>query len=199
MNLKMIALAAGCSLALAACSNNASAPNADAPAANAPTTETATPEPAPDPAAEPAAAAPAAAAANGKPAAVVTNCSTVIKANDAMQYDVGSITVPASCTEFKITLEHTGKLPVSAMGHDVVITSQADMAAVDQAGMAAGLDAGYIKADDPRIIAHTKLIGGGETTSTSFAVSKIQTGGPFVFFCSFPGHSAVMHGTISVQ
>jgi azurin len=43
------------------------------------------------------------------------------------------------------------------------------------------------------------LIGAGETTSVSFPVSKIKSGGPYVFFCSFPGHSALMHGTISVQ
>lgn len=199
MNLKMFALAAACSLALSACSNNASSPGTTTPAVNPPTTAATAPA-ATAPAATPAESQPAPApAANGKPAAVVTNCSTVIEADDAMQYNVGSITVPASCTNFEITLKHTGKLPVSAMGHDVVITSQADMAAVDQEGIAAGLDAGYIKADDTRIIAHTKLIGGGETASTSFAVSKIKEGGPFVFFCSFPGHSAVMHGTISVE
>ena len=54
-------------------------------------------------------------------------------------------------------------------------------------------------AGDPRIIAHTKLIGAGQTASMSFPVSKIKNGGPYVFFCSFPGHSALMHGTISVQ
>ncbi|MEO8985779.1 MAG: plastocyanin/azurin family copper-binding protein, partial [Rhodanobacter sp.] len=54
-------------------------------------------------------------------------------------------------------------------------------------------------ADDARVIAHTTLIGGGETTSVSFPVSKIKGDGPFTFFCSFPGHSTLMHGTISVQ
>ncbi|HXE66676.1 MAG TPA: azurin [Rhodanobacteraceae bacterium] len=136
---------------------------------------------------------------NGKPAATVSNCSTEIEASDAMQYNVGSIAVPSSCTNFKITLKHTGKLPVASMGHDVVITKQSDMQAVDQESAAAGLDNGYIKAGDSRIIAHTKLIGGGQTTSVSFPVSKIKSGGPYVFFCSFPGHSALMHGTISVQ
>jgi azurin len=135
----------------------------------------------------------------GKPAATVSDCSTEIEASDAMQYNVGSIAVPASCSTFKITLKHTGKLPVASMGHDVVITRQADMQAVDQESASAGLDNGYIKASDSRVIAHTKLIGGGETTSVSFPVSKIKSGGPYVFFCSFPGHSALMHGTISVQ
>ncbi|MGP1667228.1 MAG: plastocyanin/azurin family copper-binding protein, partial [Rhodanobacter sp.] len=59
--------------------------------------------------------------------------------------------------------------------------------------------AGYVKPDDARVIAHTSLIGGGESTSMSFAVSKIQGDGPYEFFCSFPGHSALMKGSISVK
>ncbi|HEX7369478.1 MAG TPA: azurin [Rhodanobacteraceae bacterium] len=137
--------------------------------------------------------------ATNKPAAVVNNCSTEIEATDAIQYSVGSISIPASCKDFKITLKHTGNMPVASMGHDLVITKQSDMQAVDQEGAAAGLKNDYLKSSDPRIIAHTKLIGGGQTTSVSFPVSKLKNGGPYVFFCSFPGHSATMHGTISVQ
>ena len=85
------------------------------------------------------------------------------------------------------------------MGPDVVITTESAPQGVDAASAAAGPDNGYIKAGDSRIIAHTKLIGAGETASVSFPVSKIKSGGPYVFFCSFPGHSALMHGTISVQ
>jgi len=138
-------------------------------------------------------------AGNGKPAATVNDCSTEIEANDAIQYNVGSIVVPSSCSDFKITLKHAGKLPVASMGHDVVITKESDMDAVGQESASAGLDNGYVKPGDSRVIAHTKLIGGGETTSVSFPVSKIKDGGPYVFFCSFPGHAALMHGSISVQ
>ncbi len=208
MNLKMPALVVACTLVLSACGNNSS-PNGPAPAGTSPS-PTATAPMAPMTAAPattsasagaaaPATAAMAPMAANGKPAAVVSNCSTEFEANDAMQYNVSSIAVPSSCSDFKITLKHTGTLPVATMGHDVVISKQSDMAAVDQESAAAGLDNGYIKADDSRVIAHTKLIGGGETASVSFPVSKIKSGGPYVFFCSFPGHSAMMHGTISVQ
>ena len=214
MNLKMPALVVTCALVLSACGNNpqSQAPNEPTPAGTAPSSASSAPMAGPATAATaPATAAtspsmPATAATasgamptNGKPAATVSNCSTEIEASDAMQYNVGSIAVPSSCTNFKITLKHTGKLPVASMGHDVVITKQSDMQAVDQESAAAGLDNGYIKAGDSRIIAHTKLIGGGQTTSVSFPVSKIKSGGPYVFFCSFPGHSALMHGTISVQ
>src|SRR5690606_32952465 len=98
-----------------------------------------------------------------------------------------------------ITLNHVGKLPVAAMGHNVVITSTADMPAVAAAGMTAGLDDGYLPPDDDRVIAHSDMIGGGESTSFTFPVSAIQDGGPYTFFCSFPGHSALMKGSISVE
>ena len=207
MNIKLSVLAVGCAIALSACGNNNPSDTAEPspPPAAATAAPAATPAPAATTAMAPAAtaAAPATssamAASNGKPAAVVNDCATEIEANDAMQFNVSSITVPSSCSDFKITLKHTGKMPVTAMGHDVVITKQADMAGVDADAMKAGAAAGYVKADDSRVIAHTKLIGGGETTSVSFPVSKIKDGGPFVFFCSFPGHSTLMHGPISVQ
>ncbi|MDX1550326.1 MAG: azurin [Lysobacter spongiicola] len=135
---------------------------------------------------------------NGKPAAEVNNCSTTIEGNDAMQFNVGSITVPSSCSEFTITLEHTGQLPVAAMGHNVVISQAADREAIASAGMSAGVEGDYVDPDDERVIAHTELIGGGETTSVTFDVSEIQGDGPYEFFCSFPGHWAIMRGSIQV-
>ncbi len=198
MNSKMTVLALACALALAACSDNSSSPAA--PGA-APSATASAPMEAPAPAATTPAATPSSAmpATNGKPTAVVTDCATEIEGSDAMQYNVSSIVVPASCKDFKITLKHTGKLPVTAMGHDVVIAKASDMKAVDADGIAAGAAVGYVKPDDSRVIAHTGLIGGGETTSVSFAVSKIQDDGPYEFFCSFPGHSSIMKGSISVE
>lgn len=73
------------------------------------------------------------------------------------------------------------------------------MKAVQADGVAAGAPAGYINADDARVVAYASLIGGGQATSVSFPASKIQGDGPYEFFCTFPGHSTVMHGSISVN
>jgi azurin len=204
MNVKLSLLAAACALALAACSDNSSSPKAPEStptpsATTAPGEAPVTMAPAPAATAGMAAAPAVSAMDTSKGAAVVTDCATEIEGSDAMQYNVSSIVVPSSCKDFKITLKHTGTMPVTAMGHDVVIARQSDLQAVDADGVAAGAAAGYVKEGDSRVIAHTKLIGGGETTSVSFPVSKIQSGGPYAFFCSFPGHSALMKGTISVQ
>ncbi len=195
MNSRITFLAAACTLVLAACGKP---PSPTETTAN-PTAPVVEPAPAITPDVAPVATPAPAAAASDKPAAVVADCATVIEGNDAMQFNVGSITIPASCTEFKITLNHTGTMPIAAMGHNVVITTMADMKAVAAEGMGAGAAASYIKADDARVIAHTKVIGGGESTSVSFPVSKLQGSGPYEFFCSFPGHSALMKGTIAVQ
>ncbi|MNP85809.1 Azurin [compost metagenome] len=64
--------------------------------------------------------------------------------------------------------------------------------------MTAGLDKDYIKADDPRIIAHTKMVGGGESASVTFEVSKLAAGESYEFFCSFPGHVSMMKGTLAL-
>lgn len=212
MKTRITFLAAACALGLAACGGQPSE-----------STDTATPPPAAEPAADAATdsattgadatantsgdntagtatgTAPAPAADNGKPAATVADCATTIEGNDAMQYNVGSIAIPKSCSEFKITLNHTGKLPVAAMGHNVVIAAASDMQAIAADGIGAGAAADYVKAGDARVIAHSKLIGGGESTSVSFATSKLQGTGPYEFFCSFPGHSAMMKGSITVQ
>jgi azurin len=196
MNTRITFLAAACALAVAACGDKT--PSAtDTTAADAPAAASSVASPV-TPAVDATPATPPAAAGSDKPAAVVTDCSTEIEGTDAMQFNVGSIVVPASCTKFKITLKHVGQSPVTAMGHDVVIAKASDVPGVDADGIAAGAAAGYIKPGDTRVIAHTDLIGGGQTTSVSFPVSKIQGGGPYEFFCSFPGHSTVMKGTISV-
>lgn len=196
MNTRFVILAAACTLALAGCGNKP-APPADTMPATPPAAET-QPVPAEAPVETPAPMAEAPAA--DTKAAVVSNCATQIDANDAMKYDVDSITVPASCKDFTINLKHVGTMPVAAMGHNVVITKLSDVTAVDSDGMSAGVAGNYVKADDARVIAHTKLVGGGESTSVTFAVSKIKDGGPYEFFCSFPGHQAAgMKGSIQVQ
>ncbi|MCO5094315.1 MAG: azurin [Chiayiivirga sp.] len=123
-------------------------------------------------------------------------CELSIDSTDQMTFSAKELSVGADCTEVKLTLHHVGKLAKNVMGHNWVLTKTADYQPVAQDGMKAGLDADYLKADDDRVIAHTALIGGGETTSVTFPVSKLEKGGDYTFFCSFPGHWAVMHGKL---
>ena len=129
---------------------------------------------------------------------LAAECAVQIDGNDAMQFNKTSIDVPQSCKDFTVNLTHSGKLPKAAMGHDWVLTKTADMKAVDTDGLAAGLANNYVKPGDTRVIAHTKIIGAGETASVTFPVSKLSPSESYTFFCSFPGHSSVMHGTLKL-
>ena len=127
-------------------------------------------------------------------AAHADSCQVEISGNDLMQYDKKELAVPASCKEITVTLHHAGKQPREAMGHDWVLVKTADLAAVDQAGLSAGLVNNYVPPGNKRVLAHTRVIGGGETTSVTFPASILTRGGDYSYLCTFPGHSALMHG-----
>jgi len=122
-------------------------------------------------------------------------CKLEISGNDQIQYDKQELAAPASCKEITVTLHHAGKLPKEAMGHDWVLVNAPDVAAVANAGMSAGAANGYVQPGDKRVLAHTKVIGGGESASVTFPSSILKAGGSYQYLCTFPGHSALMHGT----
>ena len=111
-----------------------------------------------------------------------------------MQFSSPELSVPASCKKVTLKLVHTGKLAAQVMGHNVVITDTPNLQAVASDGMKAGLAANYIKPNDDRVYAATKIIGGGESTEITFSTEKLKSGGDYSFFCSFPGHWAIMKG-----
>ena len=189
MKSRHVLVASALALALSACGQSP-APSAEPPVAA--TEAAAAPAPA-----EAAPVAPAPVAATGSKPATVADCATTIEGNDAMQYNADSITIPATCTQFTINLKHAGAMAVNVMGHNVVVAKEADMAGIAADGMAVAPE--HVKPDDARIIAHTKMLGGGETASVTFDVAKVKDGGPFKFFCSFPGHMALMQGSLQVQ
>lgn len=124
------------------------------------------------------------------------DCSTEIHGTDQMTFDKSEIVVPASCKQFKVTLKHPGNLPKEVMGHNWVLSQTADMQGILSDGAAAGVGSGYLKADDSRIIAHTRLLSGGEEDSVVFDTAKLKGDGDYQFFCSFPAHSVLMKGRL---
>lgn len=126
-------------------------------------------------------------------------CSVDIASTDAMKFDKDVIAVDKNCKDFTVNLTHSGKLAKKVMGHNWVLSEAANVqgAAID--GMKAGLENDYVKPDDARVIAFTEVIGGGEKTSVTFSVDKLDASAEYTFFCSFPGHWSVMRGTLSVK
>ncbi|CAM3447473.1 azurin [Paracidovorax anthurii] len=126
------------------------------------------------------------------------DCAVEIEGNDAMQFNKSTIAVPASCKQFTVKLKHVGKLPKAAMGHNWVLSKAADQQGVVTDGIAAGAAKEYVAAGDKRVLAHTKVVGGGEADAVTFATSALKAGETYAYFCSFPGHAALMKGTLAL-
>src|SRR3546814_10897762 len=73
----------------------------------------------------------------------------------------------------------------SDLGHNWVLSHASDESGVLADGMKAGAANSYEKPGDARIIAHTKLIGGGQSDTTTINVSKLKAGEQYAFFCTF--------------
>ena len=121
-------------------------------------------------------------------------CKLSIEGNDLMQYSVRELSVPSSCTEVELTLKHAGHLDAKVMGHDWVLAKASDVSAIVNAGMASGLAHGYLPAGDKRILASTKIVGGGESATVTFSTAALQPDVSYAFFCTTPGHATIMRG-----
>lgn len=130
--------------------------------------------------------------------AMAADCAITVEGNDQMQFNVKSMEVPKTCKNYTVTLKHVGKMPKTSMGHNIVLTTAADATGAAADGMKAGAPADYVKAGDTRVLAHSKIIGGGETTTMVIDVSKLKAGTDYAYFCSFPGHSFIMKGTLKL-
>ena len=126
------------------------------------------------------------------------DCSIQITGSDMMKYDLQEINISSKCVSFEIKLKHGGKLPVSAMGHNIVITEESNFMPVAQLiNMDNGIENGYLPVSD-KILFRSDMIGGGESTSLTVDLSKLDSTKSYIFFCSFPGHWAIMKGKIKL-
>ncbi|MGH8416957.1 MAG: azurin [Pseudomonas sp.] len=130
---------------------------------------------------------------------LAAECSVDVDSTDQMSFTTKAIEIDKSCKEFTVNLKHSGSLPKNVMGHNLVISKEADMQPIATDGLSAGIDKDYLKEGDARVIAHTKIIGAGETDSLKIDVSKLDPNEKYGFFCSFPGHISMMKGTVTLK
>jgi azurin len=123
-------------------------------------------------------------------------CQVTIEATDQMRYEEQTLPVASDCAEVEVTLRNTGKLPASAMGHDWVLTKTSDVSSVANAGMSPGAANNYQRPGDRRIIASTKIIGGGESATVRFSLGLLDPKESYTYFCSAPGHASIMKGRL---
>jgi len=121
-----------------------------------------------------------------------------VTGNDQMQYDKKELTVTEG-QKVTIKFKHIGKLPKAAMGHNVVILKAGTAMPAFAMKCAPAAASDYIPQDEESkglIVAHTKMIGGGEETSVTFTA---PAAGEYPYLCTFPGHFGVMNGKLTVE
>ena len=128
---------------------------------------------------------------------MAAECKTTIDSTDQMTFNTKAIEIDKSCKTFTVELTHSGNLPKNVMGHNWVLAKTADVQPLAMAGMKAPLADSHLPKGDARVIAFTKIIGGGQSTSVTFSTSKLTKGGDYSFFCSFPGHFGLMKGKLT--
>lgn len=153
-------------------------------------------------AAAPAAAAPAPAAGTAAapaPAAAPADLPVLeitIKPDAAnpLAYDTKTISAKAGQ---KIKLTFTNTHPTLPQPHNIVIGklgTKDKMMGIAMGAMTL-VDKGYIP-DSPDILAHTKLLQPGSSETIEFSV---PAAGEYPYFCTFPGHVAIMNGILTAQ
>ena len=118
-----------------------------------------------------------------------------ITGNDQMQFNMAEMKVKAGQT-VRVTLKHVGKMDKNVMGHNWVLLAKGTD--INEFGGSAveAKATDYVPANTTQVIAHTKLLGGGESDTIEFVA---PAAGTYDFICSFPGHFAIMKGKFIVQ
>ena len=143
---------------------------------------------------QPATAPEAPAAENATSPAKASNDVT-IEATDQMTFSLKEIKVKGG-QKVKVTIKHTGTMAKDVMGHNFVLLKPGvDLAAFSQKAIKAKAT-NYVPDGDPDVIAHTKIVGGGESDTVEF---DAPAPGTYEFICSFPGHYSMMKGTFIVE
>ncbi len=120
-----------------------------------------------------------------------------IQVGDNMKFTPDAITAKPG-ERLHVVLKDTGVMPKTAMAHNFILLKKgADpkaFAEKSQTARATGFIAPEVQNE---MIAHTSLVGPGETADVTF---QAPTAGTYTFPCSFPGHFAVgMKGTLTVK
>ena len=116
----------------------------------------------------------------------------IASVGDTMAYDQTSLTVKSGQ---KVHLVLSNHATSPAMKHNWVLVQPGKEADVATAGMAAGESAAYVQAGNANVIAHTPLSQPGGQVEVTFTA---PAAGSYPYICTFPGHYASMHGTLTV-
>lgn len=120
----------------------------------------------------------------------------VLEGNDLMQFDKNLLKVTAG-EPITLTFINVGEMPKESMGHNVIILKPGTDIATFGGEAIKAVNNDYIPLTfQSSIIAHTSLLGPGETDVIEFTLDEP---GVYPYVCSFPGHYGIMQGQIVAQ
>jgi azurin len=111
-----------------------------------------------------------------------------IHADDKMRFDVTAFEARPG-QKVSVTLKNVGTTPKFSMGHNFVMLDRTVNTGnaqkwLDTASTEASHD--YVPPGSKDVLAHTKLLGPGESETVTFNAPFIT--GDYLYLCSFPGH-----------
>ena len=112
-----------------------------------------------------------------------------IQADDKMRYDVTAFDASPG-QKISVTIKNVGTTPKFSMGHNFVLldriinSGNIQSAFLDKASTEASHE--YVPAGAKEVLAHSKLLGPGESEVVTFNAPYIP--GEYLYVCSFPGH-----------
>ncbi|MBC61030.1 MAG: azurin [Zetaproteobacteria bacterium] len=136
------------------------------------------------------------------------SCKIIVDSSDQMKYsqngkDLKTLKVPSACKKFYIHLKHVGQLPSAAMGHNIVISKETDVDDLISKSLRAGKKGHYLPGD-PRSLAQSHILLGGSAGDVKedfieVDMSKFMKNEKYKFYCTFPGHYAMMQGEFIIE
>lgn len=112
---------------------------------------------------------------------------------DELAYDKTALQAPAGS---KITLNFKNNSnPAANLLHNWVLVKPGTADGVAADGIAAGEANDYLKASDDRVLAHAKMVKGGDSSSVTF---DAPAAGAYDYICTFPGHAVLMKGVLTI-
>ena len=119
-----------------------------------------------------------------------------IESNDDMKYNLKTLNVKAG-DQVVLTLINKGSMPKESMGHNLTILKQGvDLEEYAMAASKAKDNEYQVKGRESDVIAHTKLLGPGESETITF---NAPAAGTYKFICTFPAHYGLMQGDFIVE
>jgi azurin len=122
--------------------------------------------------------------------------SVQLKADENMRFDKELFRVRAG-RKISLMFKNTSAKSAASMTHNVVVLkSGVDIADFADVAHNAKAEQFVPSSLDSLIIAHTRLVSGGDSDQVEFIIPK---SGVYDFICSFPGHWGTMQGKIVAQ